>query len=60
MLFGQPVCSPTPPFFVFLVESVFPAQANRANVPWIVVGSHFPLYAGKFEDKGFANASLSW
>ena len=36
------------------------AAANRALVPWLVVGSHFPLYSGRFEDHGALNASLSW
>lgn len=36
------------------------AVANRENVPWIVVGSHFPIYSGRFEEAGAANASLSW
>ena len=36
------------------------ADANRANVPWIVVTSHYPLYSASFYDAGSAHASAAW
>ena len=36
------------------------ADANRANVPWIVVTSHFPLYSAEFYEEGAWNASAAW
>lgn len=36
------------------------ADANRANVPWIVVTSHYPLYSASFYDAGSARASAAW
>jgi hypothetical protein len=36
------------------------ADANRANVPWIVVASHFPLYTARFHEPGAWNASAAW
>jgi hypothetical protein len=36
------------------------ADANRANVPWIVVSSHFPLYTAMFHEEGAWNASAAW
>lgn len=35
-------------------------QSLSSHSQWIVVGSHFPLYSGRFEEDGAANASLSW
>ena len=34
------------------------ADANRANVPWIVVTSHYPLYMGSLAD--LEHASAAW
>ena len=36
------------------------ADANRANVPWVVVTSHYPLYSASFEDAESAHASAAW
>jgi hypothetical protein len=36
------------------------ADANRANVPWIVVTSHYPLYSASFLDAEFEHASAAW
>ena len=36
------------------------ADANRANVPWIVVTSHFPLYSAVFNEPGAWTASAAW
>jgi hypothetical protein len=46
-----------PPIFAdaqaaWLEADLIKAAANRENVPWIVVGSHFPLYAGRFDEEG--------
>lgn len=56
-----------PPIFAgaqveWLTADLQKATENRHNVPWIVVGSHFPLYAGRFGEKdGVVNeASLKW
>jgi hypothetical protein len=56
-----------PPVFVpggaqaqWLEADLQKAAANHAAVPWIVVGSHFPLYSGRFEEAGAQNASLDW
>jgi hypothetical protein len=35
------------------------ADANRVNVPWIVVTSHYPLYAAMMRDEE-AEASAAW
>lgn len=36
------------------------ADANRANVPWIVVTSHFPMYSAIFRRAEYARASAAW
>ena len=36
------------------------ADANRANVPWIVVTSHYPLFTASFYDVDFERASAAW
>ena len=36
------------------------ADANRANVPWIVVTSHYPLYSASFQEAEFEHASAAW
>eukprot|EP00040_Diaphanoeca_grandis_P031292 m.186930 g.186930 ORF g.186930 m.186930 type:complete len:644 (-) comp32287_c0_seq1:453-2384(-) len=36
------------------------ADANRANVPWIVVTSHFPLYTAAFDEEDALTASAAW
>ena len=36
------------------------ADANRANVPWIVVTSHYPLYSASFYEASFERASAAW
>eukprot|EP00039_Didymoeca_costata_P007124 m.96550 g.96550 ORF g.96550 m.96550 type:complete len:643 (+) comp13550_c0_seq1:205-2133(+) len=36
------------------------ADANRANVPWIVVTSHFPMYSAVFYEEDAWNASAAW
>ena len=36
------------------------ADANRANVPWIVVTSHFPMYSAIFRKGGYEHASAAW
>ena len=36
------------------------ADANRANVPWIVVTSHFPLYSAVFYEEEAWGASAAW
>lgn len=42
----------------WLEQDLAAANANRANVPWIIVTSHFPIYNAKFE--GNLDASASW
>ena len=54
-----------PPIFAgaqaaWLEADLIKATANRDNVPWIVVGSHFPLYAGRLDEAGALDASLVW
>ena len=55
-----------PPVFsgeqvAWLEQDLQAANLNREQVPWIVVGSHFPLYAGKFEeDTRNTDVSLAW
>ena len=36
------------------------ADANRANVPWIVVTSHYPLYFASMYEAGYEHASAAW
>ena len=36
------------------------ADANRANVPWIVVTSHFPMYSAIFRKAEYEHASAAW
>lgn len=36
------------------------ADANRANVPWIVVTSHFPMYTAVFRGPRAWDASAAW
>jgi hypothetical protein len=36
------------------------ADANRANVPWVVVTSHYPLYTASFYEASFERASAAW
>jgi hypothetical protein len=36
------------------------ADANRVNVPWIVVTSHYPLYSATFYDEEAWGASAAW
>ena len=36
------------------------ADANRANVPWIVVTSHYPLYSANAFQADFERASAAW
>jgi hypothetical protein len=36
------------------------ADANRANVPWIVVTSHYPLYTAAFYEAEAWGASAAW
>ena len=36
------------------------ADANRANVPWIVVTSHYPLYTSNFYEPDAWGASAAW
>jgi predicted phosphodiesterase len=54
-----------PPIFAgaqaaWLEADLAKAVANRKRVPWIVVGSHFPLYAGRLDDAAAEDASLAW
>jgi hypothetical protein len=55
-----PVFAPGGAQEAWLEADLKAAAANRDRVPWIVVGSHFPLYSGRFEEEGATNASLSW
>ena len=55
-----PVFAPGSAQAQWLEADLKQAAANRDKVPWIVVGSHFPLYSGRFEEEGAANASVSW
>ena len=55
-----PVFAPGGDQATWLEADLKRAAANRANVPWIVVGSHFPLYSGRFDNQGSINASLEW
>ena len=60
LLLGAPVFAVGGAQAQWLEKDLKRAVANREKVPWIVVGSHFPLYSGRFEEEGAANASLSW
>ena len=36
------------------------ADANRANVPWVVVTSHYPLHSPAFHSGEYEHASAEW
>jgi hypothetical protein len=36
------------------------ADANRANVPWVIVTSHYPLYSANFQHAEAQRASAAW
>ena len=59
----DPGHAPGPPVFsgvqeAWLDQDLAAANANRANVPWIIVTSHFPLYNARFEGQDQASAAF--
>ena len=45
---------------VWAAADLAAADANRANVPWVVVTSHYPLYSASFYEEEFERASAAW
>lgn len=57
---GPPaVFAPGGPQMAWAAADLAAADANRANVPWIVVTSHYPLYTAMMGDSE-AEASAAW